>query len=119
MSRIDPSIETFAAVRVPLGIGKKDDFALKPLGRFLRNAIGEVIGDVLQCAGRIKVRQVAAAVPTGIAGIAIRLNGGVSRADQAIGVPGKSGFSDLYGRPPKNKKPRLRQSGRTFLQKIA
>ena len=106
VSGIDPSFEAFAALSIALRIRKKDDFAMKPLDRLLRDAVGEVIGDVLQDAGRIKMRQVAAAVPPGIA---IRLNGEVRRADQAIGAPGRSGSSG-YGHPL-NKKPRLKSRG--------
>src|SRR5690348_2124180 len=106
VSGIDPSFEAFAALRIALRIRKKNDFTLKPPDRLLRDAVGEVIGDVLQDAGRIKMRQVAAAVPPGIA---IRLNGEVRRADQAIGAPGRSGSSG-YGHPL-NKKPRLRSRG--------
>ena len=100
MSGIDPSIEAFAALNVPLRVRKKDDFALKPLDRLLRNAVGEMIGDVLQDPGRIKVRQVAATVPSWIAGSAVHLNGGVSRAGQATGAPRKAGSSGLYGGSP-------------------
>lgn len=128
MSGIDPSIEAFAALRVALGIRKKDDFAVKPPDRLSRNAVGEMIGDLLHGAGRIKVRQVAAAVPSGIAPwIAIRLNGafffgvpgavGVPkrrRAGQATGAPGRSGSSGLDGGSQKQKA-RTQESGRTFL----
>jgi hypothetical protein len=78
---IDPGFEAFSSLSVPLGIGKKDDFAVKPLDGVLRNAVGEMIGDVLKGAGRMKVRQVAAAVPSGIAhfrrfpGTAVHQNG--------------------------------------------
>jgi hypothetical protein len=126
VSGIDPSFEAFAALRVPLGIRKKDDFAVKPLDRLLRDAVGEMIGDVLQGAGRIKVRQVAAAVPSRIAGSAIRRKAafffselfGVHvavgpkrrRAGQATGAPGKTRVLDPYGDSP-NKKPRLKSRG--------
>ena len=78
VSGVDPSFQALAALRVGLRIRKKDNFAVKPLDRLPRDAVGEVIGDVLQDAGRIKMRQVAATVPPRIA---IRLNGELRRAD--------------------------------------
>src|SRR5215472_10336611 len=106
---IDPSFEAFAALSVQLGIRKKDDLAVKALDGVLRNAVGEMIGNVLKGPGRIKVWQVASAVPSGIAhlrrrrfpgiaahqsgcvvpGIAIHQNGKVSRFDLAPGPRGE------------------------------
>src|SRR5690349_15457202 len=40
VSGIDPSFEAFAALRVPLRIRKKDDFAVKSLNLLLRDAVG-------------------------------------------------------------------------------
>jgi hypothetical protein len=36
---IDPSFDAFASLSVPLGIRKKDDFAVKALDGVLRNAV--------------------------------------------------------------------------------
>jgi hypothetical protein len=118
---IDPSFEAFAALSVPLGIRKKDDLAVKALDGVLRNAVGEMIGDVLSGAGGIKVRQVAATVPSGIAhfrltrfsgiavrqngcfsqvgGIAIRQNGGASRANRALSAPSRRRAGQATGAP--------------------
>jgi hypothetical protein len=99
---IDPSFEPFSSLSVPLGIRKKDDFAVKALDGVLRNAVGEMIGDVLKGAGRIKVRQVAAAVPSRIAhfrrtrfpGSAVHQNGFVYLPGSAVH---QNGFVYLPG----------------------
>lgn len=76
---VDPGVDALAAFGAALFGGEGFQFGVQTLKDRLREAVGEMKGDMLGHVGTLKVGEVAAAMPRG---------SGIRSANREIGVPG-------------------------------